>query len=254
MNFANVTDITIPEGNVVKIHESNSGRILWQRTSSTSPVRYVTYRCNEQTKQCWDGQFANAQLGITQTILEQENSISPSFGFYSWDRERLIINKNDKISYWLIPASYVEPHETYAPLVITDSSKATSLPISEWKYVYSEDGRAISSDIEYVDIYYFIADKDKKSIVLADSTNTIRADSPIVTFSWDKPTLTFTSVNRPYFSGKSPLQRERESTTISSTYGPVYDRVIVHGSIYGNRVGSGYVYQINWIYVEDGIL
>ena len=31
MNFANVTDISIPEGNVIKIHETNSGRVLWQK-------------------------------------------------------------------------------------------------------------------------------------------------------------------------------------------------------------------------------
>ena len=29
MIFANVTDISIPQGNVVKIHETNSGRVLW---------------------------------------------------------------------------------------------------------------------------------------------------------------------------------------------------------------------------------
>ena len=31
MNFANVTGITIPEGNVVKIHETNSGHVVWQK-------------------------------------------------------------------------------------------------------------------------------------------------------------------------------------------------------------------------------
>lgn len=31
MIFDNVTDITIPQGNVVKIHETNSGRVLWEK-------------------------------------------------------------------------------------------------------------------------------------------------------------------------------------------------------------------------------
>ena len=33
MIFANVTDITIPQGNVIKIHETNSGRVLWEKKS-----------------------------------------------------------------------------------------------------------------------------------------------------------------------------------------------------------------------------
>jgi len=31
MNFANVKDIVIPQGNVIKIHETNSGRVLWEK-------------------------------------------------------------------------------------------------------------------------------------------------------------------------------------------------------------------------------
>lgn len=33
VNFANVTDITIPQGNVIKIHETNTGRVLWEKKS-----------------------------------------------------------------------------------------------------------------------------------------------------------------------------------------------------------------------------
>ncbi len=40
MIFANVTDITIPEGNGVKIHETNSGRVLWQKKRKSE-----TYNC-----------------------------------------------------------------------------------------------------------------------------------------------------------------------------------------------------------------
>ena len=33
VNFTNVTDITIPQGNVIKIHETNTGRVLWEKKS-----------------------------------------------------------------------------------------------------------------------------------------------------------------------------------------------------------------------------
>ena len=41
MNFANVTGITIPEGNVVKIHETNSGRVVWQKEEEDYSVKFV---------------------------------------------------------------------------------------------------------------------------------------------------------------------------------------------------------------------
>lgn len=34
MIFANVNDIAIPEGNVIKIHETNGGRVLWEKKKS----------------------------------------------------------------------------------------------------------------------------------------------------------------------------------------------------------------------------
>ena len=38
MIFDNVTDITIPQGNVIKIHESISGRVLWQKINPLNPI------------------------------------------------------------------------------------------------------------------------------------------------------------------------------------------------------------------------
>ena len=40
MIFANVTDIKIPQGNVIKIHETVGGRVLWEKKSSTQPSTY----------------------------------------------------------------------------------------------------------------------------------------------------------------------------------------------------------------------
>ena len=37
MNFANVTDIKIPEGNVTKIEETSTGRVLWQKIIASYP-------------------------------------------------------------------------------------------------------------------------------------------------------------------------------------------------------------------------
>ncbi|MBR0253637.1 MAG: hypothetical protein IJQ57_09840, partial [Synergistaceae bacterium] len=34
VSFASVTDVKIPQGNVVKIHEAGSGRVLWQKNTS----------------------------------------------------------------------------------------------------------------------------------------------------------------------------------------------------------------------------
>ena len=39
MNFASITDITIPQGNVVKIHETNSERVLWEKEKSLYDVK-----------------------------------------------------------------------------------------------------------------------------------------------------------------------------------------------------------------------
>ena len=33
MNFAGVTDIVIPQGEVIKIHETATGRVLWEKAS-----------------------------------------------------------------------------------------------------------------------------------------------------------------------------------------------------------------------------
>ena len=42
MIFANVTDITIPEGNVIKIHETDSGRVLWEKKNTEiHPVWHI---------------------------------------------------------------------------------------------------------------------------------------------------------------------------------------------------------------------
>ena len=37
INLANVTDIAIPQGNVIKIHETNGGRVLWQKDVKLNP-------------------------------------------------------------------------------------------------------------------------------------------------------------------------------------------------------------------------
>ena len=42
MIFANVTDIAIPQGNVMKIHETNGGRVLWEKKSVT--LTETTYK------------------------------------------------------------------------------------------------------------------------------------------------------------------------------------------------------------------
>ena len=49
MNFANVTGITIPDGNVVKIQETSSGRVLWQKTSTPTPepINYVVIQASQ---------------------------------------------------------------------------------------------------------------------------------------------------------------------------------------------------------------
>ena len=40
MEFINVTDVTIPEGNVTKIQETNSGRVLWEKKVINSSIGY----------------------------------------------------------------------------------------------------------------------------------------------------------------------------------------------------------------------
>ena len=40
MIFANVNDISIPQGNVIKIQETDSGRVLWEKKRKSE-----TYNC-----------------------------------------------------------------------------------------------------------------------------------------------------------------------------------------------------------------
>ena len=58
MDFANVTDISIPEGNVIKIHETNSGRVLWEK-KSTPTINYIVVQ-------------ASHKLGTTQRVFTYE--------------------------------------------------------------------------------------------------------------------------------------------------------------------------------------
>ena len=43
IEFKNVTDISTPQGNLIKIHETASGRVLWEKKDNSSPVMFVSY-------------------------------------------------------------------------------------------------------------------------------------------------------------------------------------------------------------------
>ena len=60
MEFINVTDVTIPEGNVTRITETDSGRVLWEREvfEEGYPRFVTTYKCSDGT--LWRSDFFSA--------------------------------------------------------------------------------------------------------------------------------------------------------------------------------------------------
>lgn len=46
MNFADFSDIVIPQGNVIKIHETNSGKVLWEKKNKLSSAHWEAETIN----------------------------------------------------------------------------------------------------------------------------------------------------------------------------------------------------------------
>ena len=103
MIFQDITDIKIPQGNVVKIHETNSGRVLWQKKSTTPPTpsdkRY----------------FALSFSDVNQAFTFDENGIcSLAFcpmqlrSFYRQGSATYGTDKNDKSTFSLVTFNQLE--------------------------------------------------------------------------------------------------------------------------------------------------
>ncbi|MBR0034477.1 MAG: hypothetical protein IJP54_02265 [Synergistaceae bacterium] len=47
VEFANVTDITIPQGEVTKIEETSTGRVLWEKKSTEQTYTFTVRVSND---------------------------------------------------------------------------------------------------------------------------------------------------------------------------------------------------------------
>ena len=79
MNFADVTDITIPQGDLIKIHETDTGRVLWEkkkRIAMIGDMKAYSVRIISEAPQGYMGAVINMNvIAIIDFILGRDANI-----------------------------------------------------------------------------------------------------------------------------------------------------------------------------------
>lgn len=214
VSFASVTDVKIPQGNVVKIHEASSGRVIWQKNSIVFDGEYpkiiILLTKANGTKYASSGyRYTTSLKSYTSiddgTIVSLPNcssmEVSPYY-FLNYENGKFVLDRTDSSSLGMI-----EIGDEFSAYYINNSSELVNFPSKAhlitdavWHLGCNEQGFGNSNKNPIEKGLAFEAELDDKSMFKICRENAY----PLVSF--DIPvTETF------------PLKREKISVTSNTT-------------------------------------
>lgn len=117
VTFANVSAVNIPQGDVTKITETSTGRILWQKPSGDYPLCFI---CAETSR----GNFtttAAKYVGSGYTTVSRPTNLSVN---------TVAVNSYIDSGGFQRSGSYVSSGNKFSACYVTNSSEASNVPTS----------------------------------------------------------------------------------------------------------------------------